>query len=82
MSTPYLIRFTPVNRFFFGSSHSFAEGFYVESMKYPQPTTILGCLRNTILIQEGIVKDDGTGRHIPDIDNSDAKELTGTSAIN
>lgn len=81
MST-YLITFTPVNRFFFGSSHSFAEGFYVESMKYPQPTTILGCLRNTILIQKRIVKDGGTGRHIPDIDNSDAKELTGTSTIN
>lgn len=82
MSTPYLITFTPVNRFFFGSSHSFAEGFYVESLKYPQPTTMLGCLRNTILIQEGIVKDDGTGRHIPDIDNTDAKKLTGTSTIN
>lgn len=82
MSTPYLITFTPVNRFFFGSSHSFAEGFYVESMKYPQPTTILGCLRNTILIQKDIVKDDGTRRNIPDIENDAAKKLTGTSVIN
>jgi CRISPR type III-B/RAMP module-associated protein Cmr3 len=81
MSTPYLITFTPVNRFFFGSSHSFAEGFFAESMKYPQPTTILGCLRNTILIQQNIVTTQN-GRHIPDITNTEAQKFTGTSMVN
>lgn len=81
MSTPYLITFTPVNRFFFGSSQSFAESFYAESMKYPQPTTILGCLRDTILLQNNVVKE-SNGRYIADINNGRAKELTGTSKVN
>lgn len=80
MSSPYLITFTPINRFFFGSSHSFAEDFYVESMKYPQPTTILGCLRDTILLQERITKNSG-GRYIVDIGHPNAKDLTGTSRV-
>jgi hypothetical protein len=50
-------------------------------MKYPQPTTILGCLRNTILIQRNIVKIQN-GRRIPDITNAEAQRLTGTSMIN
>ncbi|HCC69059.1 MAG TPA: hypothetical protein DEP99_04140, partial [Nitrospiraceae bacterium] len=83
MSVPYLITFRPIDRFFFGTSHSFAEGFFAESMKYPQPTTILGCLRNTILIQQNIVIMQQNGRYIPDITaNSQASRLTGTSKIN
>lgn len=81
MAVPYLITFKPITRFFFGSSRSFAEGFYVESMKYPQPTTILGCLRNTILLQEGIGKNFGN-RWIVDITDPKVKALTGTSTPN
>jgi len=81
MSTPYLITFTPINRFFFGSSHSFAEGFYVESMKYPQPTTILGCLRDTILLQNNVVVEMADKRRIANIDDEKAKNLTGTSKV-
>ncbi len=79
MSTPYIITFTPINKFFFGSSYSLGEGFYAESLKFPQPTTILGCIRNTILIQNNIVLKDR--KNFPDIEHEDAKALTGTSKV-
>ncbi len=79
MTKPYLITFTPINRFFFGGSYSLAESFYAESLEFPQPTTVLGCIRNTILIQKGIVLPDK--KNFPDIENEDAKILTGTSKI-
>jgi len=81
MPDKYLVTFTPIDGFFLGSSRSFSENFYVESLKYPHPTTILGCLRNTILIQNGIIKK-RNGRTIPNLDKgSGAKELTGTSFL-
>lgn len=80
MADKYLITFTPLDRFFFGSSRSFSEGFYVVSMKYPQPTTILGCLRHTILMQNDKTKVEN-GRVIPDITSDGAKSLTGTSKM-
>jgi len=76
-STPYLLTFAPVNRFFFGSSRSFAESFYAESMKFPQPATLLGCLRYTILRQYGIDPRKCNGR--PDPQDERVKQLTGTS---
>jgi len=79
MAKPYLITFRPINRFFFGSSYSLAEGFYAESLKFPQPTTVLGCIRNTILIQNDCVLSDR--KNFPDIDSEKAHELTGTSKI-
>lgn len=80
-TTPYIITFTPESRFFFGGNYSFSESFYAESLKLPQPTTILGCIRNTLLIQEGLVLKDKPG--FPDIesDRNRAKELTGTAKI-
>jgi len=78
MSNPYLIIFTPINKFFFGSSYSLGEGFYAESLKFPQPTTILGCLRTTILVQAGII----SPTTIPDSFSKDAQDLTGTSTLN
>jgi len=83
MSKQYLVKFTPIGRFFFGGSYSLGESFYAESLKFPQPTTVLGCLRNTILIQNGIVSKKNP--LFPDLDNEDVKErvkeLTGTSTI-
>ena len=79
MSKQYLVKFTPIGRFFFGGSYSLGESFYAESLKFPQPTTVLGCLRNTILIQNGIVSKKNPLS--PDLDDKNAKELTGTSTI-
>ncbi|MCI4463566.1 MAG: hypothetical protein JHC30_05285, partial [Caldisericum sp.] len=79
MSKQYLVKFTPIGRFFFGGSYSLGESFYAESLKFPQPTTVLGCLRNTILVQNGIVSKKNP--LFPDLDDKNAKELTGTSTI-
>ena len=80
MEEKYLITFTPANRFFFGSSSSFREGFYVVSLKYPPPTTVLGCLRHTVLMQNGLVKEDSSGRLLPHI-NDEAIKLTGKTEV-
>jgi len=77
MSKPYLIIFTPINKFFFGSSYSLGEGFYAESLKFPQPTTILGCLRTTILVQADII----SPATITDSFSKEAQDLTGTSTL-
>ena len=77
---PYLITFTPIGRFFFGTSRSFAEGFFVESMRYPKPSTVLGSLRYNILRQnnKSVLNDQGQlTQPIPD----DIAQLTGTSQI-
>ena len=79
MAKPYLITFTPISRFFFGSSYSLGEGFYAESMKLPQQTTILGCIRTIILLQKGLV--DPKNKNFPNINSEEAKKLTGTSKI-
>jgi len=79
MSKQYLVKFTPIGRFFFGGSYSLGESFYAESLKFPQPTTVLGCLRNTILIQNGIVSKKNP--LFPNLDDEMVKELTGTSKI-
>jgi len=80
-SKPYLITFKPINRFFFGSSYSLGEGFYAKSLKFPQPTTVLGCIRNTILAQNNLIEI----TKIPQKDflenNEAVKQFTGTSKI-
>ena len=59
MSTPVLITFEPVSRFYFGTSQSFAESFNPKSSRFPTQTTILGCLRHTMLKQAGLLDKDG-----------------------
>jgi len=81
MAQMYLFTLTPINRYFFGSNRSFSEGHYAVSMKYPTPPTILGFLRYTILMQNRITKTDFSGRVIPDIENSNVANLTGTSRM-
>jgi len=71
----YLITFTPLGRFFFGSSDSWGESFYAKSLKFPTQTTILGCIRRTLLKQND--KLDNTLRYPKE--GSDFEELTGTS---
>jgi CRISPR-associated protein Cmr3 len=56
MSIPYLITFTPVGRFYFGSSQSFGEGFFAASFQFPSQTTILGTIRAAILQQNGCLE--------------------------
>jgi|GEM_PF-807109 len=78
---PYLITFTPIESFFFGGSESFSEGYIAESLKYPQPTTILGCLRFSILESKGLLMlDEEKGRRFPDENKkAEYQKLTGSS---
>ena len=55
MNDFYLITFTPLGRFYFGSSNSWGESFYASSLMFPTQTTILGCLRRTLLKQNGLL---------------------------
>lgn len=78
--TPYLITFKPINRFFFGSSYSLGEGFFAESLKFPQPTTVLGCIRNTILAQNKLMNITAIPKE--DFLRTDkVRKLTGTSLV-
>lgn len=82
MAEPYLITFTPINRFYFGTSRSFSEGFYTQSSLFPTQTTILGAIRKTILRQHNLLDDRGlypkkvNGEIIKEV-----YELTGTSLM-
>lgn len=78
--TPYLFTFKPINRFFFGSSYSLGEGFFAESLRFPQPTTILGCIRNTILAQNKLMNITTIARE-DFLGTNKVQELTGTSKI-
>lgn len=73
----YLITFTPLGRFYFGSSNSWGESFYASSLKFPTQTTILGCLRRSMLKQNDLLDD--SGRYPKKDDNGQIKSLTGKS---
>jgi CRISPR-associated protein Cmr3 len=58
----YLIKLTPLGRFFFGGELTFGkknENYFVRSMTYPQQTTLLGMLRFYLLQQHDILDKDG-----------------------
>ncbi|MCB4204624.1 hypothetical protein LF845_06585 [Deferribacterales bacterium Es71-Z0220] len=59
----YLITFKPLVPYFFGSEQTFGEGdesnYFGKSLQIPQQTTILGALREQILIQANIWKKEG-----------------------
>jgi len=84
MGKALLVTFTPINRFFFGGSYSFEDSFYAESLKFPQPTTVLGCIRHTILVQNGILSPIAIidPKTITEKLGDRGKELTGSSMIN
>lgn len=73
----YLITFKPYSTFFFGTFKSFGEGYYAESSRFPLQTTIVGCLRKTILNQKGWLDKDGK---YPDFSlvNQEIHKYTGT----
>ncbi len=73
----YLITFTPLGRFYFGSSNSWGESFYATSLKFPTQTTILGCLRRSMLKQNDLLDD--SGRYPKKNDNGLIQSLTGKS---
>lgn len=77
MGNYYLITFTPLGRFFFGSSQSWGESFYAKSLEFPTQTTILGSLRRTLLKQNNLL-DDKLRYPINPV-SEDVKKLTGTS---
>ncbi|MGD8782038.1 MAG: type III-B CRISPR module-associated Cmr3 family protein [Ignavibacteria bacterium] len=77
MSKYYIITFTPLGRFFFGSSQSWGESFYAKSLEFPTQTTILGCLRRTLLKQNNLL--DEQLRYPKDYNDKKLHELTGAS---
>ncbi|MEM6342922.1 MAG: type III-B CRISPR module-associated Cmr3 family protein [Bacteroidota bacterium] len=60
MSKIYCVRLIPLNGFFFGGERNFVtdgeKNYLVQSRKFPQQTTLLGMLRQEILIQQGVSK--------------------------
>lgn len=80
MSTPYLITFTPAGHFFFGGPVSFSD--YVESEKFPQPTTVIGALRAALLTGNALLVQHKRGRFVPKDKKEEAKKLVGTSKVN
>ena len=83
MTKALIITFTPINRFFFGGSYSLEDSFYAESLKFPQPTTILGCLRHNILVQNGILPPIAiiNPKNITEKIGEAGKKLTGSSMV-
>lgn len=73
----YLITFTPLGRFYFGSSNSWGESFYASSLKFPTQTTILGCLRRSMLKQNDLLDD--LGRYPKKDADGQIQSLTGKS---
>lgn len=82
MSIPYLITFAPAGHFFFGGPVSFSDGFYVESEKFPQPTTVMGALRAALLTGNDLLVQHKRGRFVPKDKKEEAKKLVGTSKVN
>ena len=75
MTKPYLISFKPSGNYYFGSSRSFAEGFCAQSLRFPTQLTLLGCIRRTILKQQGLLDDNL--RYPQDRNGKTFKDLTG-----
>ena len=58
----YLIKLTPVERFFFGSDITFGkdnENYFIKSLYFPQQTTLLGTLRYYLLKQNNLLDNNG-----------------------
>ena len=82
MCSPYLLTFEPVERYFFGGNNSFSESYFVRSMQYPTPMSLLGAIRYTMLKQNGLLKK--PGNRYPDfaLQKDQIYELTGKSEVN
>lgn len=59
----YLIKLFPVENYFFGSDVTFGKdnsvSYLVRSLHFPQQTTLLGMLRYYLLVQNGLLDDNG-----------------------
>lgn len=82
MTAPYLVTFTPADRFFFGGASGFGDGFFVASERFPAQTTVMGALRAALLIQAGLLLQHRRGRFVPPEKKAAARELAGTSRLN
>lgn len=83
-STPYLFTFTPLDSFFFGGAISFQDGFYVQSEKFPQPATIMGALRASLLAGNSLLYQFAHKfkRYVPGDKKADANAIAGTTKLN
>ena len=74
----YLIKLTPLDRFFWGGEKTFGidnENYFVKSRLFPQQTTVLGMLRQEFLMQNNILVQKGDSLELTDKEK--AKELVG-----
>ncbi|MCK4258643.1 MAG: hypothetical protein KAX49_06680 [Halanaerobiales bacterium] len=89
----YLVRLKPLDYFFFGSERGYRNysqndsfagkddlTYYLCSRKFPQQTSLLGMLRQEILVQERIIKSDRSQYESNDI--SRMKKLIGEASFN
>ncbi|MBK8486087.1 MAG: hypothetical protein IPL31_17515 [Saprospiraceae bacterium] len=79
----YLVNLYPHQNFFFNDESLRELGnksnYFKKSMRFPQQTTLLGLMRKTLLISEGII---GPYNHfIPPIKMSEANKLIGNSSF-
>ncbi|KPA17970.1 CRISPR-associated family protein [Candidatus Magnetomorum sp. HK-1] len=82
MSKPYLITFTPAETFFFGGSVSFDDDYYVQSAKFPSPSTIMGAIRASLLLENGFLLQHRHGRFVPKAYWKEAVGLVGETSLN
>ncbi|ABR54020.1 CRISPR-associated TM1793 family protein [Methanococcus vannielii SB] len=58
----YLVKLTPIDRYFFGGNETFGDGkntnYFVRSKEFPQQTSLLGMIKKEILIITGVYKED------------------------
>ncbi|MEA3450764.1 MAG: type III-B CRISPR module-associated Cmr3 family protein [Bacteroidota bacterium] len=79
----YLIKFTPLDSFFWGGEKTFGidnENYFVKSRLFPQQTTILGTLRFEFLLQNDLMKETKDGLKIND--KLKATKLIGNESFN
>ncbi len=83
--TSYIIRLTPVGKFFFGGERNFSgmdnEHYFVKSRLFPQQTSLLGLLRFQLLRASGILTDPFSGHAVDPERATDAAELIGEKSF-
>lgn len=56
----FLIKLSPLQRFFFGGEINHRDpSYYIPSLNYPQQSGLIGFLRHQLLIQNGLIENDG-----------------------
>ncbi len=77
-----LITLKPLKPYFFGGEITFSDDSYIAySRKLPQQTTLLGMLRKTLLLQNGLLTRKRRGYWVDKENNNLAKKLVGDTSF-